>query len=436
MGKAPWKSSILLYCLLASLCAFALAPPLPAYTIDTSFQKALGRSEKLALDEESVRQAEAREDLSSAPYWPSLSLQSNYLRQESIDSPLAQNISPDVQRTSRARLSQNLFRGFRDQATQTQRFHETAEAQASRSQTWEQLYLDVARAFFDVLAFRAEIADYGNEAEVLQQRHQELVKLRKLARARDVDLLTLDVSRASLDAARSLSEGKLRAALERFSYLTGLDDKALLEDRDSLPLQLAPLDTYLRQANERPELLMAQDSLQASEAAIIALRADYYPSLDFDAQYYFQRPGIYADSRWDFLLSANLNLFNGGQTRSRMHEVLSLKRSREIQIELIKRRFAFDIRSLHQLLETAFDQLKKLERAQELARRNYELMRTDSRLGLVSNIELLQVLSNYYSLRRGTEQVRYNIKFDLRRLDLLSAQKDLTNLTSRRPESE
>lgn len=401
-----------------------------SYQLDACFERALARSEQLALADEALTQARERRGQAKAAYWPTLSLQATHLKQEPIDSPLARNIAPDEQTTARAKLSQNLFRGFRDRATQTQRSHEEASAEAARQGSIEQLYLDVARAFYDVLTYRSQISDLEREREVLKRRRDELAGLKRLGRARDNDLLSVEVSTASLDAEKALTSGRLRIAEDQLQFLSGVEGP--LEDAEALPAALPPLSKWLAQVQLRPELKQAQESLLASDAGLRAVQSEYWPTIDLDGNYYAQRPGIYQDSNWDILLSVNLPLFNGGLTKRRFNEVASQQRSRALDLQRLTRQATLDIGAAHRLVEAEFDQLKKLQRAQDLAHDNYEAMRADNRLGLVTNLELLQVLANYYSLRRGTSQVLYNVKYDLRRLNVIAAQTNLATLASRK----
>ena len=393
-----------------------------AYKLDDCFKRALVKSEALQVKDEALIQAEARGQQASAAYYPTLSLQSTYLRQDPIESPLAANISPDEQRVSKAKLSQNLFRGFRDSSTVEQKNYERLSAEAARAETMEQVYLDVARSFYDVLTYRAEVGDIDKELDALGRRRQELASLKRVGRARDTDLLSIEVSTATLESEKALIQGQILIAQEKLAFLSGIERDAPLEDRDSVPETLAPLDSWLTRVDSRSDIKEARAALGAAEVGTRTIRSEYYPTVDLDGNYYIERPGLYKDSKWDVLLSVNLPLFSGGSTQKKLNENVSLSRSRDLQIQQLSRQAKLEIQSAYRLIEAEFKQLKKLQRAEQLAHDQYEATRSDNKLGLVTNIELLQILANYYKVRRGISQVQYNIKYDYRRLQLKAAQ--------------
>jgi outer membrane protein len=61
-------------------------------------------------------------------------------------------------------------------------------------------------------------------------------------------------------------------------------------------------------------------------------------------------------------------------------------------------------------------QLAALEKATEAARKNYEAQRHDYRLGLVTNLDVLQALTTFQENQRALDRARYTAKIDFFRL--------------------
>jgi outer membrane protein len=395
-----------------------------SFTLDQCYQLALDRSKTVAGQVQLIEQAEARINQARAGFYPSIIFGATALRQETPGVALAQSIFPSNQDTVRASATQNLFKGVRDLATVQQRRLTRRAAEFARDQAETQLFVDVAQAYYDVLGREADLRNYTNEVTADNERRRELLELKRLVRARDADIATVEAALATLEGAMANTRGLLNVARETLSFLTGLPPRTGLVDDQALPGSVPVLDFWLARLDDRPDVRQARSNMEAAEEGIDVAKAGARPSLDLSANYYFRRSGISDDVNWDVQLSFTQPLFTGGLVQAQVREAVSQKQGNEITLAQTRETAVRDIRSVHSSLQANLDQAARLERAVALNERSYELLRKDNRVGLATNVDVLQALSSLYQTRRAWEDVRYAAKNNYARLRAISARRD------------
>jgi outer membrane protein TolC len=98
--------------------------------------------------------------------------------------------------------------------------------------------------------------------------------------------------------------------------------------------------------------------------------------------------------------------------QSRVSEAVSQQTQAELSLSQIRRQAEEEIRSAHQSVVYDRLQLDALEKATVAARKNYEAQRHDYRLGLVTNLDVLQALTAYQENQRALDRARFTEKTD------------------------
>ena len=99
-----------------------------------------------------------------------------------------------------------------------------------------------------------------------------------------------------------------------------------------------------------------------------------------------------------------------------MREAQSQKDQAELATTRARRLADQEIRSFYQTVVLDRSRLDALEKATDAAKSNYETQRRDYRLGLVTNLDVLQALSTYLENQQALDRVRYNVKLNYMRL--------------------
>ena len=71
-------------------------------------------------------------------------------------------------------------------------------------------------------------------------------------------------------------------------------------------------------------------------------------------------------------------------------------------------------------------QLEALEKATESARKNYEAQRRDYRLGLVTNLDVLQAMTAFQHNQQALDRARYTTKLDYLKLQAAAVRRPAT----------
>lgn len=385
-----------------------------ALTLDEFFAQALVRSEVVATQSELIRQAEERNKQADAALYPTLSGVASHTWLDSGARDLT--TSPTRQPHARLTATQPLFRGFREFAAMRQS-QALMDAQSADYQSARvQLFKDVVQNFYDVLTLEQELRNLEEQIEQYQQREKELQDRVRIGRTRPGEVLTVQVTISTLRAQIEQLRTQLSTARDIFAFLSGLPGTTPLRDVEVLPVDPGTLDGYLARVPLRPDVKASQQRQTAAEENIRVVRGEHLPSLDLNANRYLERVGSLENVDWDVQLALTVPLYAGGSVQSRVREAQSQGTQAELAMTRASRLADQEIRSFYQTVVLDRSRLDALEKAADAAKRNYETQRRDYRLGLVTNLDVLQALSAQLENQQALDRVRFNVKLNYLRL--------------------
>jgi outer membrane protein len=406
------------------LCLWGAVRPVAAagaLTLDDYFAQALERSEVVATQGELIQQAEERYRQAGAALRPTVSGIATYSRQES--GALNTSITPTSQTNARLTATQPLFRGFREFAArrQTQALVDAQGEDYRQART--QLFKDVAQNFYDVLALEQDLRNLDEQINQSLEREKELRARVRIGRSRPGEILTVQSTISTLRAEIEQLQAQLSAAREAFAFLSGLPAGTPLRDSETLPANLDTLEDYLARLELRPDVKAARQRLSAARENVSVARGARQPSLDLNANRYLERKGNLKDVDWDVQLALTVPLYAGGSLQSQVREALSQSTQAELSTSQARRQAEQEIRAVYQSVVFDRSRLVALEKATESARKNYEVQRHDYRLGLVTNLDVLQALTAFQENQRALDRARYIAKLDYLRLEAAAARR-------------
>jgi outer membrane protein len=411
----------LLVWLLVAACA---ATGAEALTLDDYFAAALKRSETIATQVELIHQAEERYQQARAALQPTVNGVGSYtwLDRGATDT----RANPTRQPQARLTATQPLFRGFRDFAAVRQgRALVDAQGEDYRNAR-TQLFRDVTQNFYDVLTLEQDLKNLDEQIRQNLQREKELQDRVRIGRSRIGEVLTVQSTISTLRAQVEQQQAQLSAAREAFAFLSGLPADTPLRDTEALPEQPAALDDYLARLDLRPDVNAAQRRLTAAQENVSVARGAHLPSLDLNANRYLERSGSLENVEWDVQLALTVPLYAGGSLQSQVREALSQSTQAELGVSQTRRQAEQEIRSIHQSVALDRAQLDALDKATEAARKNYEAQLRDYRLGLVTNLDVLQALTAFQENKRSLDRARYSAKLNYLRLEAAAVRRPAT----------
>jgi outer membrane protein len=399
-------------CLLAAVRPVAAAG---ALTLDEYFAQALVRSEVVATQGELIQQAEERYRQAKSTLRPTVDGVASYtwLDEGARDT----TTNPTRQPHARLTATQPLFRGFREFASmrQTQALVDAQGEDYRQART--QLFKDVTQNFYDVVSLEQDLINLDEQVRQNLQREEELQARIRIGRSRAGEVLTVQTRISTLRAEIERLKAQLSVARDVFAFLSGLPATTPLRDTEALPPEIESLDHYLERLTLRPDVKAAQQRLTAAQENITVARGARQPSLDLNANRYLERKGSLENVDWDVQLALTVPLYAGGSLQSQVREAMSQSTQAELNASRVQRLAEQEIRSFYQTVLLDRNQLLALEMATNAARKNYEVQRRDYRLGLVTNLDVLQALTSFQENQRALDRARHTAKLDYLRLE-------------------
>lgn len=412
----------------AIVLSWAVAPgwAADALTLDDYFAAALKRSETVANQVELIRQAEERYVQARAGLLPTLNGVATYTEQQAIPGAPSNSALANRQSQTKLTVTQPIFRGFREFAG----LRQTRALIGAQSQDYLnaqlQLFKDVSQNFYTILSTEQDLRNLNEEIVQNQKREAELNSRVRIGRSRPSEVLTVQSTISTLRAQVELLQAQLRAAREAFAFLSGLDAATPLADIEPLPGDAGPLSDYLGRIDERPDVRASRERLTAADENVAIARGARLPSVDLNGNYYLERSGgVLGDVNWDFQLALTMPLYAGGAIESQIRTAVSQRTQAELTTGQLQRQAEQEIRSAYEAVSYDRRQLDALTTASDAARKNYEAQLRDYRLGLVTNLEVLQALTAYQENLRALDRERFTAKLNYLTLQAAAARRPM-----------
>lgn len=368
-------------------------------TLQDCYRRALHVSETLAIDQATIQQLEAQYRAGISAVLPTLTW---IKTQEFQDTPNNQtNSSSSVQGTllrspipqSFFELDQPLFHGLRE----LNALNGFKSARTAGEKTLEQARLsllnDVAQVFYTSIDLQQELDLYAREHQTTEDRLHQLQHWVNLGRSRSSEVLSTQVDLVSLEAQMEQTRAALQTARITLQFLTEVPPATPLLDNRPEPSP-DTMDKLLLQSTTRPDLQALAENRRAADYQVRYAKGGWWPSLDFTGKLYTERVGFQQDDRWDALFTLQVPIFSGGDTVAQIKLAQAQYAVADLNYRRLERQVRQDVQNAYQTLTQSLKQAALYDRAASLARQNYEAQTKEYRLGLITNIEVLQELKN------------------------------------------
>lgn len=363
-----------------------------AITMDEAFRLALAKSESLARQSESIAGLEAAERAIRANFRPRLNFGGTQFQQDTSDS------TGENSRTQGAiSVHQPLFSGMRDYLSARAAGTATEAARLDLARARQSLYLDVARTYLDLLAAQWDIEIRTEQFKNTTDRLKELRARARIGRSRPSEVLAAQSQLAQDEAQLQGSLGGERVSQQVFKFITGVGED-LTPAHVRLPAAPA-LDGFLRGAAERPDIAARQKDVETAATLVDFQRKQRWPALAADGNYYVKRPAAYAGINWDAALTLRIPLYTGGQAGAQIDQAAAAKRSAELALRLARRQAETEVRQAYETLLYSISMADALYKAVNLAQANARAQAQDYKLGLVTNLDVLNAMNSVLQTR-------------------------------------
>jgi outer membrane protein TolC len=378
-----------------SLSAEQALPTGSSLDLKQCYDLAVKQSEPLQLQREEIlrSQAQARAALGGA--FPRLTWDWRDIRQDGsgLNSGNFGGLLEKNQVESKFAIQQPLFTGLREFSAY-EGFKKQEARDAWRLRQGElSLYGEVAGAYFDVVALETALANNATSMELSQDRLSELNSFFRLGKSREGELFSAESQLATLKAIQVRLRGQIRVARETLSFLIGQDigpTPLVNTTNDPAPI---PVNSFLAQADQRPDLEAQRQEVLGQTLRVRYEKGAYWPIANLAGNYYTQRPSFYDPIKWDLMLNLEVPLYQGGTVAARVREARSVLQQAKLSLNYLERQIQSDVKKAHAAWTSSLEESQSLEAAYRAAKKSYEAQRREYRLGLVTNLDVLNAMN-------------------------------------------
>jgi outer membrane protein len=390
------------------------APSSAAITLQDCYERARRIDETISISAENVRavREQYRNELGAVlPHvdW----IKSQFYQQNEVNGATglaAASLLP-TQPLSYFQLQQPIFAGLRDWEAIRIAKSQIEQSRLNQQVTDLQLLSDVAGAFYAAYTLQDQLAVLVQTRKLNQDQIDQLSHWVDIGRSRPSEVLSAQTQLASIDAQIEDTRRTMAEARHLLLFLTGVPAEVPLRDDLPMPPDFS-MDEAITKAGKRPEILTAAEAVHQADLSIRIAQGGHLPTLGLTAHSYTERIGFYTDVRWDATFLLDVPLFEGGSTQAQVRQARSQQIVSQLTLARLKRDVERQVRTAYDDLAHAVSEFQAYEKAVKLAEQNYDVQKKEYRLGIISNLELLQLLTNMENVRGQWLLSRANARLD------------------------
>jgi outer membrane protein len=311
---------------------------------------------------------------------------------------------------SKFTLEQTLFSGLKEFSAWSGFQKQEARDRWTLRHAELQLFDRVAGAFYDVYGLESALENAQTSVSLARDRTKELKSFLRLGKSREGEVFSAESQVAALNAIRVHLRGQIRVARENLSFLLGQEvgSTPLADSLEGTTPQTLP--TFLTQAEKRADLEAQRQEVLGQQLRVRYEKGSFWPTADLRGNYYTQRPDFFKPIDWDLLLSLSVPLYQGGTVSARVREARSQLEQAEQTLAQLERQVQTDVKKSFESWTASGEEAQALEEAYGAARKSYEAQRQDYRLGLVTNLDVLNAMNLMQAAKRAWIDARVEVK--------------------------
>jgi outer membrane protein TolC len=380
-------------------------------TLQGAFQKALKRSESVAITAEEINQAQARFYRSFDYFLPSVHFEMTHFRQD-VDAESSGGTLDTGRRTKPEKkftVSQPLFSGFREIAALQSRGADKKQQVMAWKRAKELLFVDVMESFYTVLQAQKDVEVLLSTHTVLDRRMKDLEERVRLGRSRESEMKTSLSDLKLIEADLVEARAQVRIARNLLSYYTGESLEGIdLQEEDEVT-DWPEISGVLDQWKMRADVMSNEQAYIVAQKGVIGAQANLFPIVSLEGNYYTQRVGFQSGNDWDVTFKIDAPVFEIGQTLGDIKEAVSDREKARLTYEQTKRLASLDIQNSYEDLKSSKESEEALAVAHRASKENYDLLAKEYLLNLVNNLEVLDALRRHEDIEKRYHEARYNM---------------------------
>jgi outer membrane protein len=381
---------LILVSLALTLNAEEFLPTGASLDLEQCYDLALQQNEPLKRQREEIFQSQAQARAVLGGAFPHVYWDWRGTRQD--DSGVTDTFGGMLEKSqveSKVILDQQIFNGLKEISAWSGFKKQEARDQWRLRQQELALYDEVARAYLDVVSLETALSNNTTTISLAQERVTELKSFYRLGKSREGEIFSAESQLATIKAIGVRLRGQIRVAREALSFLLGKEAGSLPLAPTTFKTEPPSLAIFLTQAARRPDLEAQRQEVEGMKLRVRYEKGSYWPSLNFIGNFYTQRPQLYDPIDWDMSLYLSVPLFQGGTVNARVREALSGLTQAQLTLDYLERQIQSEVKKAHAAWTASLEESLSLQEAYFAAKKSYDAQKREYRLGLVTNLDVL-----------------------------------------------
>jgi outer membrane protein len=333
--------------LLAGMLGAVMGSPVLAQTMEAALGRAYSANPTLNAQRAAVRATNENVPQALSGYRPRITASADIgasitesdtpFNSQATGSPHSRNVSRLNPRGAGLQIDQNIFDGGKTRSSVSQAESQVLGARATLRNTEQNVLLDAATSYMNVLRDTAILNLNRNNVEVLEEQLRQTRDRFQVGEVTRTDVAQAEARLSSAQSQAILAESNLKTSIARFRQNVGTEPKQLAPGRPVENLLPKSLPAALNAALQgHPAIIAALHGVDAAELQVKVTEADLYPVLGvrgtvqqrYDNQFF-------GDNRASASAVATLTIpiYEGGQVYSRTRQAKETAGQRRIEVD-------------------------------------------------------------------------------------------------------
>jgi outer membrane protein len=377
------------------------------------FALAVKHTETMATSAENVEQAKAQNNQAIGAWLPQIGLNGTkaFISNDFLGGGF-NGLSPISADTVYLSGSETIFSGL-TQVAAIQGAGANIDFQNYNFQNQSRLLLlNVANAFYNVLALEEAETAYEKSKDLNEQTLVIEKQWQKMGRAQTEDVANTEALLAQVLGDMENNKYQLAQARETLSTLANIPSDQPLVSEETYAVPTYTAQEAEAKVDERPDVKAARSNVAINEAELLQAHGGHLPTLSVDGEYYMAKDGGFPQPEWNIQLTASLPLFEGGQVFALEDQAASKKRQAEMNLSLTHRTAFDDVREAYKSLMASISETDAYQKAVDAYQADYQAVLHDYKLSLTTNLQLLQTMTSLETTQISYLKAKYQALYD------------------------
>lgn len=313
------------------------------------------------------------------------------------------NTTRTVPRGTAIQIDQNIFNGGRTGNSVSQAESQVLAARETLRNSEQNVLLDAATSYMNVLRDTALLGLTTNNVEVLEEQLRQARDRFQVGEVTRTDVAQAESRLAAARSQASLAQANLKTSLARYRQNVGAEPKQLAPGKPVERLLPKTLDQSVKTAMQlHPAIIAAQHGVDAAELFVKVTEADLYPTVNLTGT--VQRrfdSSISNDERTSASIVGRLSvpIYEAGQTYSRTRQAKETASQRRIEVDTARDTVRAAVISAWGVLEAAKAQIIAAQAQVAAAETALNGVREEAKVGQRTTLDVLNAQQELLTAR-------------------------------------